>query len=113
MAQIFIEVGVHRFNQTFTEASLILIWATAGGILGNMYSMFWKKERWSRYAQCMLALGVLLLISDTSIDSIVRSGEHGLLSILAIAIGFTFGAAVNCMDGYYFWSIEHSRYKTI
>jgi hypothetical protein len=113
LAQIFIEIGVREFKLSFAVAAMVLVWATLGGIIGNVVSIALQKQRFIAYRISLASLGVLVLISTYLVDIITKSGSPLYLSVLAIIIGSVFGIAVNLIDGYYFLRLENSPYKTI
>jgi hypothetical protein len=113
LAQIFIEIGVRDFWLSFAVAALVLVWATLGGVVGNIVSIAFQKQRFFAYRVSLASLGILVGASAYIIDWIILSGSSLYLSILAVTIGLVFGIAVNLMDGYYFLSLENSPYKTI
>ena len=113
LAQIFIEVGVREFKLSFAVAALVLVWATLGGIVGNVVSIAFQAQRFRAYRFSMASLGILVAASAYLIDPIIASGSPLFLSLLAVTIGIVFGVAVNLMDGYYFLRLESSSYKTI
>jgi hypothetical protein len=113
LAQIFIEIGVREFKLSFAVAALVLVWATLGGIIGNIVSIAFQKQRFIAYRISLASLGVLVAVSTYLIDIIIASGNSLYLSVLAVIIGFVFGIAVNLMDWYYFLRLESSPYKTI
>jgi hypothetical protein len=113
LAQIFIEIGVREFKLSFAAAAMVLVWATLGGIIGNIVSIAFQKYRFMVYRISLAGLGGLVLSSAYLVDIIIKSGSSIYLSILAVIIGLVFGIAVNLIDGYYFLRLENSLYKTI
>jgi hypothetical protein len=113
LAQIFIEIGVREFKLSFAVAAMVLVWATLGGIIGNIVSIAFQKHRFLAYRISLAGLGGLVLSSAYLVDIIIKSGSSIYLSILAVIIGLVFGIAVNLIDGYYFLRLENSLYKTI
>ena len=98
LAQIFIEIGVREFKLSFAIAALVLVWATLGGIIGNIVSIAFQRQRFIAYRISLASLGVLVAISAYLVDIIIASGSSFYLSLLAVIIGFPFGMAVNLMD---------------
>jgi hypothetical protein len=98
LAQIFIEIGVREFKLSFAAAAMVLVWATLGGIIGNVVSIALQKQRFIAYRISLASLGVLVLISAYFVDIITKNGSPLYLSVLAIIIGLVFGIAVNLID---------------
>ncbi len=113
LAQIFVEVSVEHFGKSFTDASLVLVWATLGGIIGNIWSMQFQEKRFLYYRISLALLGLIILASTGLIDLIIYLESPIFLALLAVTIGLVFGIAVNLMDGYYFLKLETSKYKSI
>ena len=100
------------FHETHTRASLLLLWATLGGVVGNVLSMQWQRQRWKIYRFALASFGVLVFATYPLLG--IFAALHSLMafSVLAIGIGFFFGISVNLVEGYYFLRLEASPLKS-
>lgn len=112
LAQIFIEIGVDVFRQTFTQASFLLVWATLGGVIGNIWSMGFQKHRWKAYIVSLGIFAALTFSSIPLIGTIIALDKPFLLSVLAVSIGFVFGISVNLIEGYYYHVLEKHLFRS-
>ncbi len=100
------------FHETHTRASLLLLWATLGGVIGNILSMSWHEKRWQIYRFALVVFGLLVFVSHPLIHLFAMMHSIVAFSVLAVCIGFFFGIAVNLVEGYYFLKLEASPLKS-